>query len=349
MFSPLGDDGGYDVDCLTPSWLEGCPMYVNDYVQQSVLFLGNKDEKTGRFQPRATAFIVSIHEEGVGFRFVVTAEHAISGFSQKGWDVYVRANLRNGGVREDNWSKGRWFFHPKDGSTDVAVALIDFQPDEEFRSILLRTDGSLGGGEGIAGTSELLQSKTIGLGDEIFIVGLFRSHYGLQRNVPILRVGNLAMMKGEPVKTDYCGYTEAYLVEARSISGLSGSPVFVHVPAFAPHGGTVTRFYLLGLMHGHFDIQNLKEDTVVDTQADATNGINTGIGVVIPVEKIIETIDQPELLELRKKAAKEFRERGAAKPDFADDGPPATDANPKHQEDFKTLVNAAARKREQEG
>jgi hypothetical protein len=62
-------------------------------------------------------------------------------------------------------------------------------------------------------------------------------------------------------------------------------------------------------MHGHFDIKNLNEDVVIDTLGDATRGINTGIGVVIPVEKILETIDHPELVELRKKQADDHRKR----------------------------------------
>ncbi len=293
-------------------------MFVSDFVRQSVLFLGSKDAKTGKFHPRATAFVVSIHEGGIGFRFIVTAEHAIAGFSKKGWDIYVRSNLISGGIREDNWVGGKWYSHPDVSSTDIALAPIDFSPDEEFKSIMLRTDGSLPSQGGIAGTAEVLEEKKIGLGDEIFIVGLFRSHYGLQRNVPILRVGNLAMMKGEPVKTDYCGYTEAYLVEARSISGLSGSPVFIHVPIFEPRGGTVTQFFLLGLMHGHFDIQNLNEDTVVDAEAETTKGINTGIGVVIPVEKILETIDRPELAKMRKEIIEDRRRKSGAVADLGD-------------------------------
>jgi hypothetical protein len=62
-------------------------------------------------------------------------------------------------------------------------------------------------------------------------------------------------------------------------------------------------------MHGHFDIKNLNEDVVVEHLGDVTRGINTGIGVVIPVEKILETIDQPELAEQRKKLADDNRKR----------------------------------------
>jgi hypothetical protein len=298
-------------------------MYVDDVIRQCVLFLGNKDKKTGRFIPRATAFVVAVKDENIGFRYVVTAEHNISGFRQKGWDIYVRSNLVNGGVREDNWAKGHWFFHPDPGSTDVAVAPIDFNPEEEFKQIVLRTPHP---DKGIIATTEMMRQSKIGLGDEIFIVGLFRSHHGQQRNVPIIRIGNLAMLKGEPVFTNYCGYTEAHLVEARSIGGLSGSPVFIHTPV--PHQMNVTQFRLLGLMHGHFDIKNLNEDTVVDSEAETSGGINSGIGVVIPIEKILETLDQPELVELRNQATIEHRKRHGAVSDLAKEDPPANGENP---------------------
>jgi hypothetical protein len=280
-------------------------MFVEDYVRKCVLFLGNKDEETKKFHPRATAFVVSIYEDGLGFRYVVTAEHAIHGFSRAGLDIYIRSNLAEGGVREDSWADARWWSHPDKGSTDVAIASIDFLPSEEFRSIVLRTD--VADGQAMAATQSLMNERRIGLGDEIFMVGLFRSHYGEQRNIPIVRTGNLAMLQGEPVFTKYCGYTQAHLVEARSISGLSGSPVFIHVPIFDPRPGTFTQFFLLGLMHGHFDVASINEDTVVGSEAEGKRGINTGIGVVIPVEKILETIYQPELVQLRKKQALEFR------------------------------------------
>jgi len=277
-------------------------MLVPDEVRQSVLFLGHMDEKTGRFVPRATAFVVVIYEEDLGFRYVVTAAHAIERFHKHGLKMYIRSNQTNGGVREDCWHGARWYVHPGPVPADVAVAPIDFLPEEEFKTLTLRSEPP---GRDICATSEAMRANTIGLGDEVFIVGLFRSHFGKERNVPIIRIGNLAMMRGEPINTER-GPMDAYLVEARSIGGLSGSPVFVHVPVLHPQGAT--RYWFLGLMHGHFDIKNLNEDTVADLEG-ATGGINAGIGVVIPVEKILETIYQPELVDYRKKGAVEVRKR----------------------------------------
>jgi len=50
-------------------------------------------------------------------------------------------------------------------------------------------------------------------------------------------------------------------------------------------------FCLLGIIHGHFDVRN--EDVIADDIAEGLGAINTG--VVVPVEKIMETICQPEL------------------------------------------------------
>jgi hypothetical protein len=54
----------------------------------------------------------------------------------------------------------------------------------------------------------------------------------------------------------------------------------------------VSGFALMGLMQGHFDVPNLNEDVVTDTDAPE-NSVHTGIDVVIPVEKIMETLNQP--------------------------------------------------------
>jgi hypothetical protein len=111
----------------------------------------------------------------------------------------------------------------------------------------------------------------------------------------------------------------AYLVEARSIAGLSGSPVFSMrgselnvVSALAilqGKPGLGNPIALLGLMHGHFDVPNLNEDVVIDRD-EPERSVHTGIGVVIPVEKIIETIQHPDLTEMRKRKPKNFGRAG---------------------------------------
>jgi hypothetical protein len=73
-----------------------------------------------------------------------------------------------------------------------------------------------------------LKSNKVGIGDEVFLTGLFKFHKGKGRNVPVLRTGNISLMpdKGQLVNSSV-GEIEAYLVEIKSTTGLSGSPVFI--------------------------------------------------------------------------------------------------------------------------
>src|SRR5438445_660680 len=62
-----------------------------------------------------------------------------------------------------------------------------------------------------------------------FLLGWFISHSSKQTNQPLARFGNIAMMPGEKVVDGRGLRVEAYLVEMRSLSGYSGSPVFVYL------------------------------------------------------------------------------------------------------------------------
>ncbi len=327
-------------------------MLVPDWVKKNVVFIGTKQD--GKFIPRATGFLVGFEDQQFMFTYVVTAEHVIAALQTEGHDIYCRFNRTDHGVEYLKVPPDYWYFHPNENErTDVA--LFGYIPHEYVEFNCQPLSGKL---EAVA-TAEVMMQMNIGLGDEIFIVGLFKSHHGKQRNVPIIRIGNIAAMRDEPVWTEYCGFVDAYLIEARSIGGLSGSPVVVSTPPMRVVDGTIKfsegrQFYLLGLMHGHFDIQNLTEDTVRDAPQQG-GGINTGIGVVIPVEKIIETVNHPDVKKTRDKIVANLRKTGA-KADVLKDteafviqGPPPSSESSTHQEDFKRLLDAAARNQKPAG
>jgi hypothetical protein len=55
---------------------------------------------------------------------------------------------------------------------------------------------------------------------------------GRKRNIPIVRTGNISMIPSEKVpgiqiRRGESVESEVYLIEARSVGGLSGSPVFI--------------------------------------------------------------------------------------------------------------------------
>ena len=151
--------------------------------------------------------------------------------------------------------------------------------------------------KGIA-TTDVQEAEGIGIGDEVFMVGLFRNHTGRDRNEPIVRVGNIAAIPADPVATKHFGRIPAYLIEARSIGGISGSPVFVHLGYTRWRDGQIMHwkpgnedsprpFSLLGLIHGHWDA----DDSTIDLGRDpATKNVNVGIAIVVPIDEIMRTV-----------------------------------------------------------
>jgi Trypsin len=257
------------------------------------------------------------HEDGFNVQYLITAEHVVSGMMTKGWDIWASANMKNGDLAEFRLPHDQFYFHPDEmQKTDVAVFHLSDTLKAQDTGETIQMDvraHSLNGPRSVTLTPELVTELQVGIGDEIAIIGLFRSHHGKEQNIPIARMGHIACMRHEPVFTAYGGYIDAYLIEARSISGLSGSPVFfineMRVIKSGPEKVTYSLapdkpyYLLMSLVHGHFDIRNLNEDTVVEDEREATRGINTGIGVVIPVDKVVETIrGHPDLIQRRKEA-----------------------------------------------
>jgi hypothetical protein len=325
-------------------------MWVPDETKSTVVYLGYcKDDK---FTAKATAFITVVKTDGHDFYHVVTAQHNIGrlyeptqlGMPDKG-EPCLSINKWTGTREITPIPYSAWHFHPASGPNDVAVMPFTFD-DHTNEITVIPLDSSV--------SDQSISERKIGLGDEVFIPGLFVHHVGRKRNIPIVRIGSIAGMPEEPVKTRM-GYLDAYLIEARSIGGLSGSPVFVHVDVLRQGDRNVVAtpgrwFYLLGLMHGHFDVDVLEADAaVIDDVAGPRDSIHTGIGVVIPASKIVETIMQPDLLNERQQIARKIQMQGAATPDHssADEKIAAAEStlggNPAHREDFNRLASAASK------
>ncbi len=259
-------------------------MQVPDQMRQSVVFLYGRVK--GSMVPAGTGFFLFSRVPGHGERTVAvlfTAHHVIDGIRTHSDDrkVHVRMNLRNGGARFFESSVDDWL-HPDPG---LDCAMLPWAPETgtpvEFGGWVLD--------DGVA-TSEVMRQQGIGIGDEVFMVGLFRNHIGQDRNEPILRVGNIAALPVDRIKTKLYGNMPAILIEARSLGGLSGSPVFVHFGGLRVRDGrpfteaSERPFFFLGCVHGHWD--------ALDTEVDAPmlgrgEKLNIGIAIVVPAEQII--------------------------------------------------------------
>jgi hypothetical protein len=76
------------------------------------------------------------------------------------------------------------------------------------------------------------------------------------------------------------------------------------------------RMYLLGLIHGHWDIKEKAGDAIVIDEASADEGtINMGMAIVIPFYKITEVLGHPHLKAERAKFLEQRREQNLPTPD----------------------------------
>lgn len=267
-------------------------MRADQQVLQCVVFICVDKDTSNEKERRnfiGTAFLVGIpsNQEGISFVYLVTARHVAEKISDK--PFFARINDRKGSCTYVRFEGIPWFYHPTDEKADVAVIPFGISQEEaiklEYKSIPLTMFLS----------DDIIEKKKIGIGDEVFITGLFVHAAGSQRNQPIVRMGNIAMIPNEPIPTDL-GDIEAYLIEARSIGGLSGSPAFVRETALG-----LGEMYLLGLMHGHWDIPPEKKNDFL-LNKEISGSVNMGIAIVVPAKKILETLNHPELVQFRKES-----------------------------------------------
>ena len=261
-------------------------MHVSDEVRQCTVFLARPIPTENKTMFVGSAFLISIPTkdpqlEG-NFVYLVTAKHVIDGV--EGDDIWIRGNTEDGKSDFFRTRRSQWWKHPTDATVDVAV--LPSTPPSKMVYKHVPLDMFL--------TEEIITEKQIGTGDEVFLTGLFAHLSGSQRNLPIVRMGNIAMMPDEPIPTPQ-GPIDGYLIEARSIGGLSGSPVFVRTLV---RGGTNT--YLMGLMHGHWDIPPENRNDTVDATG-ANQAVNMGIAIVVPTKKILEVINQEGLVDDRER------------------------------------------------
>jgi hypothetical protein len=165
-------------------------------------------------------------------------------------------------------------------------------------------------------TDDVIARQWIGLGDEVFVTGLFKGRVGEQRNIPIIRTGIISAMPDEPIKSGNDEFN-VYLLELRSISGISGSPVFVYldrqrsVPTLLPQNAN-SLFYFLGVIRGHWKLDKKKAEgkdvlsaSDADVDLDAPLGynkaetLNLGIALATPAKDLWELIMTPPFVEQR--------------------------------------------------
>jgi len=255
--------------------------------------------------PVGTGFLIGVKRLGMEDSYgtyLVTNKHVLQ--KSDGSTIPIlgfRVNLIKGGVEiikvplVEKGDKKNIFFH-NDPSVDLAVIIpkgLDLTK-HDFKFML----------DDLLTSKEDLTRLEVGEGTDVFFVGLFGSHFGQQKNTPVVRFGKLAEVTDE--KVNWNGVmTDLYLLEATSIGGHSGSPVFFYLegfrrPGVITAGGQV--FKLAGVMQGYFnelsEIQMFQPTQVTPIPVAV---LNSGISAIVPAYKLHEILFSDELKALRSK------------------------------------------------
>jgi hypothetical protein len=273
-------------------------MRVPDVIPECIAFLCIEED--GRYIYGGTAFYVGVRWEESpderGFGYLITARHNVHRAFERHGNLFVRVNLRTGGADLIELPPLSDWLISDDDAVDVAALRFQLPTPFELYPVTNR----------MFADEEVIAREKIGIGEEVVVVGLFKYRHGSQRNLPIVRSGIVAAMPEEPLDDQDSGLQyEAYLVELRSIGGLSGSPVFVRLdPDRAYSQSRQTRYYLLGVIRGHWDA-SFAESTNFGEEGGQ---INAGVAIVTPVADISRILYRDDEIKERQKIMREKSE-----------------------------------------
>lgn len=331
----------------------GVTVRLSVDARKSVVFFGVPSEKPGEIEYGATGFLVSYTLEGLNFTYLVTCRHAAEALAK--WEdtgFVIRVNLNVGGSYLLPVTNIVWYVHP-DPTVDLAVVPIGLDItrfDVKFLKI-----------ESIP--RDILNGINVLPGDPINLVGLFKLRAGAKKNIPIVHTGNIAALPDADEKVPLTNPNtgkqvdvEGYLVEAQTLRGLSGAPVFIHemvdLSFTKTTDGIVPKAYagckLLGMYLGAWDAKPgdvlAKDRTLV-----GETRVPVGVGIALPGERIRELImNDPVLIKLRDLHLEKVKKASAAVQDSALPEPPTKIEKPSGREGFNALLDAAAHKQKKD-
>lgn len=339
---------------------------IDDNLLNSVAYLyPSEAEAADGVKLGGSGFFVGIRLElpRLELLCVVTNKHIVEAGS-----ATVRVNTPDDKFDIISLDGAKWFYHP-DGD-DIAVCPIGLNTARhKIRSV--PNDSFL--------TKKMIEQYDVGVGDDTFTVGRFISREGKERNIPSVRFGAIAQMPAEPIILEGDVPQESYLIEARSIPGYSGSPIFLAIPpssakqprvnpdlpeemkaqipellkmvGYNPKRNTPYQLgpWLLGIDYCHIYGKELVFNSETgDPISNMHVRSNTGMMGVIPAWRLTDILEGPDIMaivnNLKAAVKRGKKKQDQASLDSASDAVRTNDENPKHREDFTSLVNVAARK-----
>ena len=318
----------YDGGAWEPRWIEafgnhGHPYsYIewpavqipDDYLDTAVFLYPSKAEAVrGNTESGGTGFLISVPlADDLSERafYVVTNKHCAR------HEPTVRLNTQDGETEVLTRPLTAWTCSDTD---DLAVLPIGLRRDYfRFHAVTVERNH--------AGVID--ERSTVRPGTDAFFVGRYVTLSGVQRNTPVVRFGAVSMAPPEPIphSENASGTQDGFLVEARSRSGFSGSPVFVYSVMAGAMGATIQasigNIALLGIVWGHLPHwESVREAPSDGAPARPAHYVheNSNMACVVPAWKLLDLLDDKKLADARADQAAEVRGTPTATLDFADE------------------------------
>lgn len=282
----------------------------------------------------ASGFITSVVDEaGSTYLYAVTNRHVV----QRGARIIRIAATKQ--ILDMNLSD--WHFD--DAAPDVAVCFLDVD------SPLIQP---IGRGH-FASVNPSLYMLYIGIGDDVFMVGRFHPAEAEGIHDPIVRFGNIATWPSRRIEHPVTKLPEeSFLVEMRSQSGCSGSPVFVIVEPGSPRPADILDLESLPSRFKNVKGTGFSVYKTIDERRVGFLGLDWGhlphnggttlMALVVPDHEVARLLDSEEMMEqrqeLREKRSKQAKPQPHATVDYNPEEKPFT------RGDFESALKKVSRK-----
>lgn len=228
---------------------------------------------------------------------VVTAKHVVGDHNTLLGRFSTQAGKSTAFVRYDigKLKADKDYWEHSDKGVDIAVFRTPHFEQTSYQPFPLD----------LIATKEIFKTEEIRQTDRVIFPALLTNFMGSSRNYPVTRDGIIALIPEEKVPLKYkVGSTEivtqqeVLLLDATSIPGASGSPIFlwpgprIKNNAFT-FGGTTS--YLLGVMHGFYPATPRDLIDVEPAKTAQMYAENSGIAIVFPSWRLREILGLPQL------------------------------------------------------
>lgn len=261
-------------------------------------------------QPIGTGFIIGYpipDKEGSVIPLVVTAKHVLGDHKK----VIARFSTQEGSSTalvqydiETMMKDNDYWEYPGDDGVDIVV----------FRSLHFKSTKYQPFPIDLIATKKTFDENAIRQTDRVIFPSLLINFMGSAQNYPVIRDGSIALIPGEKVPMKYkvgsreiVTKQEVILVDATSIPGASGSPIFLW-PGPRLKGNTYqmggTEPYLLGIMHGFYPAVPREVLEVQTSDTKRMYSENSGIAIIFPSWKLHDILESKTLKDRMQEIAK---------------------------------------------